>query len=362
MGQSLSEPVTAKETSLKQTANLLIGSSAMQGWRPRMEDAHAVHTRLSSPAPPAAPRPAAAQPAVTYAGVFDGHGGAKVARYAAEHLHRRLAAAGAAAPLSESSSPDAVEPIRAAFLEVDRDLRLRRADGGAGSTALVLLVDDSTIRCASVGDSRAVLSVAGRPVQLSRDHHPGASAERARILAAGGRVVGGRVNGRLAISRALGDFSFKRSGKRPPSEQMVTADPSVCVQTITNSMEFVVMASDGVWEVMSNQEVVSFVRSRLARGMNPDAVCEALLDHCLAPDRHNGRTGKDNITAIIVGLLHGRGSSGLFEACAKPVAAVADAAVAAIAAAATAAAAAGAVATTAAVTTVAPKSAPKVKA
>uniref|UniRef100_A0A1I8I002 PPM-type phosphatase domain-containing protein n=1 Tax=Macrostomum lignano TaxID=282301 RepID=A0A1I8I002_9PLAT len=271
MGQSLSEPVTAKETSLKQTANLLIGSSAMQGWRPRMEDAHAVHTRLSSPAPPAVPRPAAAQPAVTYAGVFDGHGGAKVARYAAEHLHRRLAAAGAAAPLSESSSPDAVEPIRAAFLEVDRDLRLRRADGGAGSTALVLLVDDSTIRCASVGDSRAVLSVAGRPVQLSRDHHPGASAERARILAAGGRVVGGRVNGRLAISRALGDFSFKRSGKRPPSEQMVTADPSVCVQTITDSMEFVVMASDGVWEVMSNQEVVSFVRSRLARGMNPDA-------------------------------------------------------------------------------------------
>lgn len=311
-----------------------------------------VHARLSSPPPSlASSNSAPAFEPVTYAGIFDGHGGAKVARYAAENLHRRLMATATSA--SEPSSGVGVDQIRTAFLELDRELRVRRADGGAGSTALALIVDDATIRCAGVGDSRAVLSVAGRPLQLSQDHRPSSATERARILAAGGRVVGGRVNGRLALSRALGDFSFKRSGKRPPHEQMVTAEPDVSVHPITESSEFIVMASDGIWEVMSNQEVVGFVRSRLARGMNPDAICEALLDHCLAPDRHNGRTGKDNMTVIIIGLLHGRGSVGLSEACAKPAAALsssaADVAAAAVAAAAAAAAAAGAVATTAAV-------------
>lgn len=69
--------------------------------------------------------------------------------------------------------------------------------------------------------------------------------EKARILAAGGFVDFGRVNGNLALSRAIGDFEFKKSAKLPPEQQIVTAYPDVVVHEITDDDEFLVVACDG---------------------------------------------------------------------------------------------------------------------
>ena len=90
---------------------------------------------------------------------------------------------------------------------MDADLRTAGQRAWAcGSTLAALLVTRRSLTVANVGDSRAVLCRAGAALPLSRDHKPKVAAERQRILAAGGFIVDGRVNGDLSLSRALGDF------------------------------------------------------------------------------------------------------------------------------------------------------------
>jgi len=125
-----------------------------------------------------------------------------------------------------------------------------------------------------------------------------------RIIQAGGFVQFGRVNGNLALSRAFGDFDFKRNPELPPEQQIVTSNPEITERPITPDDEFVVLACDGIWDVLSNQQVVNFVRSQIARGVPLDKTCEMLLDKCLARDPSNG-IGCDNMTAVIVALHHG---------------------------------------------------------
>ena len=79
----------------------------------------------------------------------------------------------------------------------------------AGCTATVLLVTKKEVVCANAGDSRTVMASRGTAKDLSVDHKPDDPAEQRRIQSSGAYVVEGRVNGRLALSRALGDFEYK---------------------------------------------------------------------------------------------------------------------------------------------------------
>lgn len=78
----------------------------------------------------------------------------------------------------------------------------------------------------------------------------------------------------MALSRALGDFVFKRNDKLPPEDQIVTAVPDIEIRKITDELEFIVLACDGIWDVLTNSEVVSFVRSRIAEKMDPATVSQ----------------------------------------------------------------------------------------
>lgn len=126
----------------------------------------------------------------------------------------------------------------------------------------------------NVGDSRAIASVRGSVQQLSFDHKPNNEGETRRIVAAGGWVEFNRVNGNLALSRALGDFVFKKNEKKRAEEQIVTALPDVEVRELTDDHEFIVIACDGIWDVLSNEEVLEFVRNRIAQKISPEIVCE----------------------------------------------------------------------------------------
>lgn len=168
-------------------------------------------------------------------------------------------------------------------------------------TALIVH-DTQTIYVANAGDSRAVMSVAGKAEPMSWDHKPGnqskcmqltinvrqplvtyfsSSAEVARIIAAGGFVEFGRVNGNLALSRAIGDFEFKQNPHLDAESQIVTAFPDVEKRELEigkdKPMEFLVLACDGIWDVMSNQDVVNFCRRLIAEGKELDKVCELLV-------------------------------------------------------------------------------------
>jgi protein phosphatase 2C family protein 2/3 len=154
--------------------------------------------------------------------------------------------------------------------------------------------------------------------ELSFDHKPSNELEAKRIIAAGGYVEFNRVNGNLALSRALGDFIFKKNDKKLAEEQMVSAMPEVIVRDLTPDYEFLLMACDGIWDVLTSQEVVDFIRARIAQRMEPEMICEELMTRCLAPDCQMGGLGCDNMTVLLVCCLHDGDYAQLSDRCSRP--------------------------------------------
>ncbi|KAI1713710.1 protein phosphatase 2C domain-containing protein [Ditylenchus destructor] len=293
MGQSLSEPVITKQTDSCSNSAYAVGSSCMQGWRPSMEDAHTHILSLDNDADAA------------YFAVFDGHNGSNVSKYVCKHLHSRICLC----PLyAQADLPGA---IKQAFLELDQHLLNDRCISSrekemSGTTAIIVLVKNGTIYCGNAGDSRAVASVAGKAVPLSKDHKPDDELESLRIHAAGSCVERGRLNGNaLSLSRAFGDFGFKHCSHLSAEEQAVTACPDVQTFHLTPDFEFFVLACDGIWDVMTNEQVVSFCREKLIAGIKPELVCEELMNRCLAKESESSDIGCDNMTVILVCLLQG---------------------------------------------------------
>eukprot|EP01135_Chromosphaera_perkinsii_P008190 Nk52_evm12s1178 gene=Nk52_evmTU12s1178 len=304
MGQTLSEPVVDKETDHGKNDRLVYGSSCMQGWRISMEDAHTTLLQLPGD-----------DKAALFA-VFDGHGGSNVAKYAGEKMHLRI--------ISDKSygAGDYEAALKNGFLGIDEDMLKdpTMRNDTSGATSVVCLIKDGKIYCANAGDSRAIVSTNGRAVPLSYDHKPMNQGEVERILAAGGFVEFGRVNGNLALSRAIGDFEFKNNFYLSAEKQVVTADPDIIVKALTNEEEFMVVACDGIWDVLTNQEVCDFVRERIGKGDAIESVCEQLLDRCLAPESRMGGVGCDNMSVVIVGFLRNGDYADLCKRCdAAPV-------------------------------------------
>uniref|UniRef100_A0A665UCU3 Protein phosphatase 1G n=1 Tax=Echeneis naucrates TaxID=173247 RepID=A0A665UCU3_ECHNA len=167
----------------------------------------------------------------------------------------------------------------------------------SGTTAVVALIRGKQLIVANAGDSRCVVSERGKAVDMSYDHKPEDEVELARIKNAGGKVtMDGRVNG---------DHFYKRNKALPPEEQMISAMPDVKVLTLNEDHDFMVIACDGIWNVLSSQEVVDFISERIKPDQTGSArslssIVEELVDHCLAPDTSGDGTGCDNMTCIII--------------------------------------------------------------
>lgn len=226
-------------------------------------------------------------------GVFDGHNGHLVAKYCGAHLAETFVATHEYQNKKYSAAFTETFKILDATLNASPELR-----NEGGCTAVSVLITRNVIVCANAGDSRAVLARGGRAIPLSSDHKPSLPAEIARIERAGGSIQNNRVNGTLALSRAIGDFEFKESAELPWDEQMITACPDVTVTEVSADDEFVVLACDGVWDVISNEDCCEFIRRSLVENQNDvGLVCENLLDRCLAPTSPG--LGCDNMTVVI---------------------------------------------------------------
>ena len=94
--------------------------------------------------------------------------------------------------------------------------------------------------------------------------------------------------GNLNLCRSLGDLVYKQNKKLPPEEQMITAFPDVRVEDITPDCDFIVLACDGVWDCMNNQEVCDFVGQRLDKGMKTSKIIEDIFDSIVAADIYSG--------------------------------------------------------------------------
>lgn len=311
MGQTLSEPITDKKTETDQDERLYWAASGMQGWRMTMEDAHTCLLNIVSSDSKLRGQK------VSFFAVFDGHGGHTIAQYAGASLHKRLTSD----PAYEEA--DWKTALKSAFLGIDVDLRqdpnFSRDTSGCTAVAAVI-TDDWRVFVANAGDSRAVLSANGQVIPLSFDHKPTNQLEMDRISAAGGFVEFGRVNGNLALSRAFGDFDFKRNSNIIAEKQIVTADPDIIDRQLVEDDEFIVLACDGIWDCMSNQEVVNYVRQQIiATNGDLSKISEMIMTKCLAPTCHLGSYGCDNMTVIIVALLRGKTKEEWVAAIAKRV-------------------------------------------
>ncbi|KAI0164510.1 PP2C-domain-containing protein [Hypoxylon sp. FL1284] len=328
MGQTLSEPVVEKsyvglvtdsatpnQTSDKgEDDRLLYGVSAMQGWRISMEDAHCTILDLLTPQSDEDKKIHPSR--LSFFGVFDGHGGDKVAQFAGKNIFDILKNQDA------FKGGNYEQSLKDTFLATDRAILSdpQYEEEVSGCTACCGLITSEKIFIANAGDSRSVLGVKGRAKPLSFDHKPQNEGEKARITAAGGFVDFGRVNGNLALSRAIGDFEFKKSAELAPEQQIVTAFPDVVAHEISDDDEFLVIACDGIWDCQSSQAVVEFVRRGIAAKQDLDKICENMMDNCLASNSETGGVGCDNMTMIVVGFLRGRSKEQWYEEVASRVA------------------------------------------
>jgi serine/threonine protein phosphatase PrpC len=225
------------------------------------------------------------------------------------------------------------------FLELDEKLRkipeVASGEDKSGSTAVGALISglclapstsctwpdvqsrlaDKYVIIANCGDSRGVVCVSGKPALATQDHKPSNEPEKERIQNAGGSVMIQRVNGSLAVSRALGDFEYKNVDGKGPTEQLVSPEPEFYIKERDGTRdEFLVLACDGVWDVMSNEEICryisgvfsghfhgissSFIGHRMKIHENLETICNEVIDTCLY------KGSRDNMSIIII-AFHG---------------------------------------------------------
>jgi len=278
MGAFLEKPKTDKVTSSGECKGLRYGVSAMQGWRMEMEDAHVCNTDIKTSK--------GALDGWAFFGVFDGHAGAKVSQYCAENLldciveHFVSEKGDNNVPLEKAK-----EGIVEGFLALDKKLKEEpqwsSGEDRSGTTAITVMVTPHHIIWGNCGDSRGLVCRGGKLFYATEDHKPYNATEKDRIERAGGTVMMQRVNGSLAVSRALGDFDYKRCTDLKPNEQLVSPEPDITVRDRDETDEFLFLACDGIFDVMSNEEVISYISRQLKLTDDLAKICSDLLDLCL---------------------------------------------------------------------------------
>ena len=172
-----------------------------------------------------------------------------------------------------------------------------------GCTAVVVLLTPTHIICANAGDSRSILSRGDGVVALSEDHKPDNLGEKARIEEAGGFVEENRVNGSLNLSRSLGDFEYKSNKQKNFKEQMVTCDPEVMSVRRKKNDEFMVLACDGIWDCLNNEDCAAMLKEHMGTDANKRTSqnVEELFEKIIAKDIiASSGMGTDNMTCILV--------------------------------------------------------------
>mmetsp|Transcript_10434 Transcript_10434/g.14757 ORF Transcript_10434/g.14757 Transcript_10434/m.14757 type:complete len:520 (+) Transcript_10434:231-1790(+) len=174
----------------------------------------------------------------------------------------------------------------------------------AGCTAVVAVMIGRTLTIANAGDSRGVLCREGGGTEpLSFDHKPIQDREMNRITKAGGFVNQfGRVNGNLNLSRSIGDLKYKQVPGLSPAEQMITAEPDIITITLQPNDEFFILGCDGIWDCLTNEQAIKYVRDRID-SKKPLEIGADLLDEIISEDpRATQGIGGDNMTIMIVDL------------------------------------------------------------
>jgi len=321
--RSVSNPLCSHGTPRSTTLSPVLkwGVAEAIGPRETMEDAWFVKENLRA--------------GLMYASIFDGHGGSSSALFLKRKLFDMLkikikrqsnnipfmksdiTSSEIAQVISPQSLQDIFRLTDSAL--IDHIATLGDPECWSGSTATICFIDEHKIICANVGDSSAVIGRKGKPISLTEEHRPTSRTksgrnEIERIAMTGGWVTQERVCGILAVSRAFGDYEFK-GGRSELLEQFrydgnlqattstlhappVIASPHVYELNRSTDDEFIIIATDGIWDVMNGSQAVTFVRSKLKSDpmLSMTEVADALVRRAL-----RNRT-QDNIACIVIDL------------------------------------------------------------
>lgn len=303
----------------KSSSEIRVGHFELPGWNIYMEDVVSIRTDFD------------ARRQMSFFAVFDGHGGSNCSKFCGENYANILK--------SEFDDMDISNSLKSTSLIVDRMYREeteknKTKNDDSGAVGVTVLVTPKTIYTANLGDCRAVLcrrrlrsSITTSPptdadlkesdvenmfsnmnlcnddendvivLALSEDHKAGAiAAETERVQRAGAMIENGELRlskdtiAYVAFTRAFGDFSYKTEAC-----PALIAEPDVtCTKRSVEDDLFLVLACDGVWDVMSNKECVNFVNQALKTTSDASELCSKLLFRCL----EKGST--DNMSCIIV--------------------------------------------------------------
>ncbi|KAI7819486.1 phosphatase 2C-like domain-containing protein [Gamsiella multidivaricata] len=218
--------------------------------------------------------------------IFDGHAGKAAADWCGLHFHEVFNRI-----LDEKADQPGVdfqELVNDAFLAVDQELAEALQQGrSSGCTAIMAYIrkegDKRVLYTGNVGDARAVLCHKNKAVRLSYDHKGSDHTEAQRILDVGGFVMNNRVNGVLAVTRALGDSSMK---------EFIIGSPYTTRTEIGTDNPYLILACDGLWDVCSDQEAVELIKDVVC----PTKASRVLLEHALQ------KFTTDNISVMVIRL------------------------------------------------------------
>ncbi|CAF0767470.1 unnamed protein product [Adineta steineri] len=267
--------------------------AGMQGWRQSNEDFHKHLVPIDQQS----------WKLWSYFAIFDGHNGVDTAKNAANLLDKHLI--DALNEITKNSSDECIHSseldlnkvihiIKHTLLQLDKELAGLVKDQ-SGSVCIASLIGPENIYLINVGDSRAIIiSDDGHILEFTKDHKPNVQKEKERICKAGGRVTEyeddvARVEDQLAVSRALGDYAIDK--------HLIPASPDIiqCQKSPKSKAAYIILACDGIWDVMSNEEVAQFLIKRISNTSLQD-IASQLLDHCLKLET------MDNMSIYIVKL------------------------------------------------------------
>lgn len=156
-----------------------------------------------------------------------------------------------------------------------------------GTTANILLINNNNLYCANCGDSLSVLYRNGQAIKLNQEHKTTLKSEYERITKCGGHIINNRIEGKLNLTRAIGDLEFKESPNLKCYDQSVIASPEITKIKNIEGIEFIIMGCDGLWDCVEPQKLCETISRRIKENVKLSDIIGDIFDTILSKSNNS---------------------------------------------------------------------------
>lgn len=220
--------------------------------------------------------------------IFDGHGGDLTSKFLEQYLYDIF--------VNQPQHMNVLDSLSKTYIDIDSKLHeyisKYKPRDSSGSTATTLVLNNNFFWIANTGDSRIIMSKNGKAIQLTQDHKPDSVSEHTRITSHKQKIKkDGSIYriGPLAVSRTIGDFDVRKTF------DSIIPYPDTFKYKLTKDIRFFVLGSDGLYDVMSNQEIINFINEQFKKTRNLSLIAKQLVEYAI-----NTKHSYDDVTVIIV--------------------------------------------------------------